>query len=151
MKILLQRVSQASVSVDDQIIGKIGKGLLLFLGITHEDTEHDVEYLVDKVLGLRLYESPEGKYFDQSVLDVGADLLVVSQFTLYARTDKGRRPDFGDAAKPEVAQQLYEHFVYLLTEKSGLQVETGQFQAHMMVSLVNDGPVTLEILSRKSD
>ncbi len=148
MKILLQRVSEASVSVDDQMIGQIGKGLLLFVGITHGDSEEDVEYLTDKVLGMRVYENEEGKPFDKNIVDISGEILVVSQFTLYARTDKGRRPDFGDAAKPDVAKRLYEEFVALMKVKSGLKVETGQFQAHMLVNLVNDGPVTLEIVSK---
>jgi D-tyrosyl-tRNA(Tyr) deacylase len=151
MRILLQRVSEASVSVDDEIIGQIGKGVLLFLGITHGDSLQDVEYLVEKVLGMRIYENEEGKAFDRNIVDIAGEILIVSQFTLYARTDKGRRPDFGDAEKPDIADELYEQFVTKIREKSGLKVETGQFQAHMMVNLVNDGPVTLMIESKKKD
>ena len=149
MKILLQKVSEARVEVEDKVIGQIGAGILLFLGITHEDTEKDVDFLVDKVLNLRIFKNEEEeKYFDKSVLDISGDILVVSQFTLYGKTDKGRRPSFVEAAKPEEAERLYNLFVQKIREKSGLRVETGQFQAMMQVHLVNDGPVTLVIRSQ---
>ena len=146
MKVLLQRVSQASVTVDDQTIGSIGAGLLLLVGITHSDSVKDVEWMLQKVLNLRVFENEEGKAFDLSVMDAGKEILAVSQFTLYAGTQKGRRPDFQAAAPPEMASELYQLFVDRLAE-SGLNVQQGQFQAHMMVSLVNDGPITLEIES----
>lgn len=147
MKVLLQRVSKGKVDVDGQTIGEIGKGVLLFVGITHEDTQEDADTLVDKILGLRIFENDEGKYFDKSVVDAGGEILVVSQFTLYARTDKGRRPAFSDAAPPEQANTLYEYFVQQCREKSELKVATGQFQAHMMVDFINDGPVTIMLES----
>lgn len=149
MKILLQRVSEANVKVDGSVVGHIGKGYLLFLGIAHADTEKEIDALVEKVLNLRIFENETGdKYFDKSIVDVKGEILVVSQFTLYAKTDSGRRPDFIDAAKPDQARQLYEFFVEKIRAKSGLKVETGQFQALMQVSLVNEGPTTLMMESK---
>lgn len=148
MRVLLQKVSEARVEVEGEVKGQIGSGILLFLGVTNDDTEKDADSLVEKVLNLRIFvNEEESKHFDKSVMDVGKEILVVSQFTLYARTDKGRRPDFNEAAKPEEASKLYEYFVQRMREQSGLLVETGQFQAMMEVHLVNDGPVTLMIES----
>jgi len=146
MKVLLQKVSEARVEVEGELVGQIGPGMLLFVGVTHEDTEKEADLLVEKLINLRIFADQEGiKHFDRSILDVQGQILVVSQFTLYARTDKGRRPDFNEAAKPEEAEKLYNYFVQQMKEKSSLKVETGQFQAMMKVHLVNDGPITLEI------
>lgn len=141
MRALIQRVTNASVSIDGQTVGSIGPGLLVLLGVGDGDAEHDAQYLVNKVANLRIFADQENR-FNRSALDTGAELLIVSQFTLYADTRKGRRPDFNQAAGPEEAQRLYEYAVELFRE-TGLKVETGQFQAYMQVSLHNDGPVTL--------
>lgn len=146
MKIILQKVDQASVSVDSKIIGKIDQGLLVYIGITHGDGDEQMEYFINKILNLRLYDDPEtGKSIDKSVLDLELELLVVSQFTLYGRVDQGRRPAFTDAASIQEAQVLYDRFVEKLREACELKVETGEFQAYMKVSSVNDGPFTLVI------
>lgn len=141
MKIVLQRVSEASVTVDGSVIGKVGQGFMLLIGITHEDTMADVDYLVEKILSLRVFEDGEGK-LNLSIRDVGGQILSVSQFTLYGDCKKGRRPSFTKAAKPDMAENLYDAFNACLREK-GLHVETGKFGAMMGVALVNDGPVTL--------
>ncbi|QQR83099.1 D-tyrosyl-tRNA(Tyr) deacylase [Candidatus Peregrinibacteria bacterium] len=145
MRALIQRTTSAAVAVNGKTIGQIGKGLVVLLGITHNDTDQDIAYLVEKIANLRVFEG-EKSGFDESVLQVGGSVLVVSQFTLYGSTKKGRRPDFNDAAKPDVAEELYKKFVQKMKE-TGVVVETGQFQAHMQVSLVNDGPVTLMLES----
>ena len=145
MRVVLQRVSEASVTVDKQVIGKIGRGYLLLIGLTHSDTAEKVQWMADKILGLRLFADEEGK-MNLGVQDVEGELLVVSQFTLYGDASKGRRPSFIDAARPETAIPLYDAFVTSL-KASGLRVETGEFGADMKVGLVNDGPVTL-ILDR---
>ena len=141
MRALIQRVSQASVTVGPEDVGRIGPGLVVLLGVSAEDTEADAQYLVDKTVNLRIFADQQNR-FNLSALDTGADLLVVSQFTLYGDTRKGRRPDFTRAAPPDVAQRLYEHTVTLF-EAAGLTVATGVFQEYMQVSLQNDGPVTL--------
>ncbi|PKB71263.1 MAG: D-tyrosyl-tRNA(Tyr) deacylase [SAR202 cluster bacterium Io17-Chloro-G6] len=141
MKALIQRVTRASVAVGDEITGVIGPGLVILLGVSKEDEEADAGYLVEKIANLRIFADDESR-FDRSALDVGAEFLVVSQFTLYADTRKGRRPDFNQAAGPEKAEHLYEHAVQLF-EKAGVTVATGRFREHMRVSLENDGPVTL--------
>jgi len=147
MRIILQRVKEASVKVEGNIIGQIGKGALVLLGAGKEDSEHDVEYLVDKILNLRIFEDEAGK-MNLSVIDSGGEVLVVSQFTLYGDCRKGRRPSFDKAAPPEVAENLYELFVKKVRER-GLKVETGKFRAMMDVHLVNWGPVTLMLDSSK--
>jgi D-aminoacyl-tRNA deacylase len=141
MRVLLQRVSRAEVRVDGRITGSIGKGFLLLVGLTHTDTEAQLIWMAEKVSGLRLFADAEDK-MNLGLADVGGALLVVSQFTLYGDAQKGRRPSFVDAARPETATPLYERFIALLRER-GLQVETGEFGAMMDVELVNDGPVTL--------
>lgn len=141
MRALIQRVARASVTVESREVGAIGSGLLVLLGVSAEDTETDVQYLVDKTVNLRIF-ADELNRFNLSALDTGAEVLVVSQFTLYGDTRKGRRPDFTRAAPPDLAQRLYEHAVDLFREK-GLTVATGVFQEYMQVSLQNDGPVTL--------
>ena len=141
MKALVQRVTKASVSVAGETTGEIGAGLVVLLGVAKEDDEADARYLVEKIANLRIFAEDENR-FNRSALDIGADVLVVSQFTLYADTRKGRRPDFNQAAGPEVAKRLYDNTVQLF-RGIGLTVATGTFQEHMVVSLENDGPVTL--------
>lgn len=141
MRVLLQRVSRAEVRIDERVAGKIGRGFALLVGFTHTDTEAQATWMAEKVAGLRVFPDDEGK-MNRALADVGGDLLVVSQFTLYGDAAKGRRPSFVDAARPDVAIPLYERFVELLRARS-LHVETGEFGADMQVDLVNDGPVTL--------
>src|SRR5580698_5341772 len=150
MRALIQRVTEARVivngGVDQAVAGEIGAGLLVFLGVSKLDTEADAEFVAAKVLNLRIFSDEEGK-MNRSVLETGGGLLVVSQFTLYGDCRKGRRPSFDDAAPAAQAKALYQHFVEA-ARRSGLRVETGIFQAHMVVALVNDGPVTLLVESR---
>jgi D-aminoacyl-tRNA deacylase len=141
MRALLQRVSQARVTVDGAVVGEIGSGLLILLGVAKPDTPANAEFLVEKILNLRIFSDTAGK-MNLSLLDTAGELLVVSQFTLYGDCRKGRRPGFDAAAPAEQARALYETFV-TLARRSGLRVQTGVFQAHMDVALVNDGPVTL--------
>jgi D-aminoacyl-tRNA deacylase len=145
MRIVLQRVSRASVTVEGRVTGEIGPGLLLLAGFTHDDGEDELAWMAEKVAGLRVFRDDEGK-MNRSVVEAGGAVLVVSQFTLYGDARKGRRPSFVDAARPETAIPLYERFVERL-RGTGLAVETGEFGAMMDVELVNDGPVTL-ILER---
>lgn len=145
MRVVLQRVARANVAVGGRVIGRIDHGLLLLAGFTSADAEDSLVWMADKVLGLRIFADEQGK-MNRSVADVDGGLMVVSQFTLYGDTRKGRRPSFVEAAPPEIAIPLYERFVALL-RASGLRVETGEFGAMMDVELVNDGPVTL-ILER---
>lgn len=149
MRALLQRVGQARVMVDGSVVGEIGAGLLILLGIAKPDTAADAELLAEKILNLRIFPDPAGK-MNRSLLDTHGGLLVVSQFTLYGDCRKGRRPSFDAAAPAEQARVLYETFVEI-ARRSGLRVETGMFQAHMDVSLVNDGPVTLMLETNGSD
>jgi len=141
MRVLIQRVSRASVSVDQQVISKIGKGFLILLGIGHGDGEEQVQFLAEKVANLRIFEDDQDKT-NLSVLDVKGEAIVVSQFTLYADARKGRRPSFTDAALPEVAAPLVERFVELLN-RYGVPTQSGKFGAHMQVEIHNDGPVTI--------
>ena len=141
MRVVLQRVADASVRVGDDAVGAIGRGLVVLLAAGAEDTDDDVAYIVDKTLDLRIFPDSEGR-FDRSVRDIGGDLLVVSQFTLYGDTRKGRRPSFTAAAPPDAATRVFDDAVARF-RRSGLRVETGVFRAMMQVSLVNDGPVTL--------
>lgn len=146
MRVVLQRSKQASVTVDGEVTGAIGHGFVLLVGLTHTDTEEDAEYVAKKVAGLRLFEDEEGK-MNRSIGETGGQILSVSQFTLYGDCRKGRRPSFIEAARPEQAEPLYEHFNEQL-RAHGLTVETGRFGAMMDVSLVNDGPVTLIVESK---
>ncbi len=146
MKALLQRVTRGSVSIAGEVVGQIGRGLVALIGVATGDTEKDAEYLARKVVSLRIFADEQGK-FNLSVQDVSGELLVVSQFTLLADTRKGRRPSFVDAAPPDKARSLFERFV-AETRKSGLRVETGRFQEHMQVEILNDGPVTVMLDSR---
>lgn len=141
MRLLIQRVSQASVTVNGKTISKIGKGLLILLGIGHNDGEAEATFLSEKVANLRIFEDEAGKT-NLSVLDVKGEAIVVSQFTLYANTSKGRRPSFIEAALPEVAEPLVTHFAELL-RGHGVPTQTGQFGANMLVEIHNDGPVTI--------
>ena len=141
MRLLLQRVSRAAVRVDGRVIGQIARGYLLLVGITHDDDEAKLAWMAAKVVDLRLFGDDDGK-MNLALADVGGAILVVSQFTLYGDAQKGRRPSFVDAARPDVAIPLYERFVELLRAR-GVRVETGEFGAMMDVELVNDGPVTL--------
>ena len=147
MRAVVQRVSRSSVTVDENTVGKIGKGLMVLLGVEHDDGIDDVKWLVDKITNLRIFEDEDGK-MNKSLLDIDGDLLAVSQFTLMGDCRKGRRPSFSNAARPDQANTLYEDFVSLASEK-GIKVETGQFQAHMMVDIMNDGPVTLLVDSKR--
>jgi len=147
MRILLQRVNSASVKIADSVVGEINEGLLCFVGIADDDDSDDIDYIVSKTLGLRIFNNEDGK-FDFSVQDVCGDLLVVSQFTLYANTQKGKRPSFTNAMPPMKASSLFDETVQKF-RASGLRVETGQFQEEMEVSLANDGPVTIMIDSKK--
>ena len=141
MRAVLTRVKHASVSVDGKVSGQIGEGFLVLLGVTHEDTEAQAEKLADKLTGLRIFED-ENEKMNRSLTDVGGELLIVSQFTLYANCKKGRRPHFLAAARPEVAIPLYEKFVQLCRDK-GFHTETGEFGAYMQVDSLNDGPLTI--------
>lgn len=146
MKVVVQRAKDASVTVNEQIIGKIKQGVVVLVGITHEDNQEDADFLADKIANLRIFDDEEGK-MNLSLLDVGGEVLSVSQFTLYGDCRKGRRPNFMAAAKPSEALILYDYFNKVLREK-GLHVETGEFGAMMDVQLTNDGPVTLIIESK---
>ena len=141
MRALVQRVSSASVSVGEETVGSIELGLVVLLGISREDSEEDARYIAAKTVNLRVFPDEEGR-FDRSALDIGAELLIVSQFTLYSDTRRGRRPSFTEAAPPEMAESLFDRTVKLF-EDSMLNVETGRFQTHMTVSIHNDGPVTI--------
>lgn len=148
MRAVIQRVTEASVTVDRKVIGKIGRGLLVLVGVEKGDGGEDIDYMVSKIAGLRIFEDEDGK-MDRSVQDVGGSVLAVSQFTLLADVRKGRRPSFTGAEEPGQAKDMFHLFVDRLKE-SGLPVETGEFQAHMAVSLVNDGPVTILLDSRRA-
>ena len=148
MRAVVQRVSRAKVAVAGEITGEIGLGLLVLLGVGHEDSESNANYLAEKIVGLRIFEDDGGK-MNRSVLDVGGAVLVVSQFTLYGDARRGKRPSFDDAAPPQTARELYEYFVQKI-RAAGLQCETGRFQEMMAVELVNEGPVTILLDSTKS-
>lgn len=147
MKALVQRVVEASVTVDERITGKIGKGFVVLLGVASDDTERDAYYLADKLANLRVFSDDESK-LNLSPLQVNAEILVISQFTLFADIRKGRRPSFTFAAPPEKAEALYNYFVKRIAEY-GLKVETGKFGAHMLVKIFNDGPVTILLDSKE--
>ncbi len=147
MRVVIQRVSEAAVKIDGTIVGEISKGLLVLLGIAQEDTQQDALYLIQKLINLRIFSDADGK-MNLSVQDCGGELLVVSQFTLYADTKKGNRPSYIRAARPEHAISLYEFFLQELQKQFQGPIQTGQFGADMKVSLINDGPVTIIIDSR---
>ncbi|MCL6447628.1 MAG: D-tyrosyl-tRNA(Tyr) deacylase [Armatimonadetes bacterium] len=146
MRAVIQRVSRAKVTVDDQVVGSIGRGLLVLLGVGADDEAADASYLAEKIPFLRIFEDEAGK-LNRSLFEIEGEALVVSQFTLYGDCRRGRRPSFSSAAPPDKARRLYELFVAQLQEK-GIKVATGTFQAHMLVELVNDGPVTLWLESK---
>ena len=148
MKALVQRVSRASVSVNDDIVGKIGQGLVVFLGVAQGDSREDASYLANKVVNLRIF-ADEASKFALSALETRGDVLIISQFTLLADSRKGRRPSFTEAAPPHLAKELYEFFVEQV-RSTGLKVETGLFQEHMLVEIHNDGPVTILLESKIS-
>ncbi len=141
MRAVVQRVREGSVTVGNQVIGQIGQGLVILLGVRNGDTEAEARWLADKIANLRIFEDADGK-FNLSALDVGAEALVISQFTLYGDARKGRRPSFTEAARPEIAEPLCERFAAYLAE-AGLHVGTGEFGARMLVKILNDGPVTI--------
>jgi D-tyrosyl-tRNA(Tyr) deacylase len=147
MRSVIQRVTRASVKVGEQIVGSIDCGLLVLLGVSHDDTESDADFLADKIINLRIFDDNNGK-MNLSLLDVNGSLLVVSQFTLYADARRGRRPSYTDAAPPDIANRLYEYFV-AVAGQTVAKVATGKFQAMMDVSLVNSGPVTILLDSKK--
>jgi len=146
MKALIQRVTSASVSVDNNIVGQIERGLVVFLGVARDDSEEDACYLANKTVNLRIFPGDGGE-FDLSALEIQGEFLIVSQFTLLADSRKGRRPSFTEAAPPDKAKKLYEFFVDQV-RSTGLKVETGVFQEHMLVEIHNDGPVTLLVESK---
>lgn len=148
MRAVLQRVSHAEVTVDGEQVAAIGRGYVVLLGVTHGDDDSDARYIADKIASLRLFEDEAGK-INVGITDIGGEVLVVSQFTLYADCRKGRRPSFTDAAPPEVADRLYQRVAEMLRE-AGVPVQTGVFGAHMQVALVNDGPVTILLDSGKA-
>ena len=148
MRAVIQRVSRAQVSVGEEIVGKIGAGLLVLLGVAKTDTAADADYLAGKVIGLRIFEDENGK-MSRSLLDTGGAVLAVSQFTLCGDVRRGKRPSFDDAAPPQLANELYEHFVRKIRD-AGVVCETGRFQAMMQVELVNDGPVTILLDSKRA-
>ena len=148
MRAVVQRVSSSRVTVDERVTGEVKKGLLVLLGVTHDDTSKDVDYMVDKVTNLRIFEDENDK-MNLSLKDIEGEVMAVSQVTLYGDARKGRRPSFSDAARPDVANPLYEEFVEKLRAQ-GITVGTGEFGAHMMVELTNDGPVTILLESKKA-
>lgn len=148
MKAVVQRVDSARVTVGEETAGEIGEGFLVLLGVEKGDTKGDAEYLADKIANLRIFEDEEGK-MNRSLLDISGAMLVVSQFTLLADCSKGRRPSFTQAGEPSLAEELYEHFVSAAKEKVG-EVATGEFQAMMKIGLVNNGPVTMILESKRS-
>ena len=148
MRALVQRVSKSQVEVESKIVADISTGLCIFIGIAETDNIKDINYLADKIVNLRIFPNSTGK-FDLSAVDINAELLILSQFTLYANTNKGRRPSFVRAARPEKAKNLFEDVVSRFIE-TGLKIQTGKFQEHMHVSLINDGPVSIFIDSKDS-
>ena len=147
MRAVVQRVTRASVTIDEQVVGEIGNGLVILLGIARDDTKDDADYLAPKIVALRIFDDAEGR-MSVSVKDAGGGLLVVSQFTLYGDVRRGLRPSWSDAAPPEIAEPLYEYFVERSRKLLG-RVETGSFRKMMQVELVNDGPVTILLDSRR--
>jgi D-tyrosyl-tRNA(Tyr) deacylase len=150
MRVVIQRVLEASVVVDEKVVGAINNGLLVLLGIEDADTEEDIHWLSNKIVGLRLFDDAEG-VMNLSVKDIGGDILLISQFTLMASTKKGNRPSYIKASKPPIAVPLYEQMIATLTNDLGKKVQTGIFGADMKVSLINNGPVTITIDSKNKE
>ncbi|WGS64645.1 D-aminoacyl-tRNA deacylase [Marinitoga aeolica] len=149
MRAVVQRVKKAHVDIEGKTVGKINKGILVLLGVGHNDSEKDIEWLAEKILNLRIFEDENDK-MNLSLLDIKGEILVVSQFTLYGDCRKGRRPSYSNAAKPDKGKEYYEKFINFIEEKYKINVEKGVFQAEMEVSLINDGPVTLLLDSEKT-
>lgn len=147
MRVLIQRASEASVKIGNEIHGEINRGLVVLLGIETEDSHEDIKWLVRKIIGLRIFSDADGK-MNNSITDINGEFLLISQFTLHASTKKGNRPSYIKAARPEIATPLYEDFIQILRKESNLKVETGIFGADMKVQLINDGPVTIWIDSK---
>ncbi len=150
MRVLIQRASEASVKIDGEIHGEISRGFVILVGIESEDTRDDIDWLVRKIIGLRIFNDEDGK-MNHSIADIEGEFLVISQFTLHASTKKGNRPSYIKAARPEVAIPLYEDFIQILRKESGFKVATGSFGADMKVQLINDGPVTIWIDSKNRE
>lgn len=150
MRIIIQRVSKASVSIDTLVVGKIDQGYMILVGIENEDQQDDANWLVQKIIGLRIFSDEAGK-MNLSIKDIDGNILVISQFTLFASTVKGNRPSFLRSAKPEFSIPLYEYFLSQLKKEFGKKIETGQFGADMQIELVNDGPVTIFIDSKQRE
>ncbi|MBI9033569.1 MAG: D-tyrosyl-tRNA(Tyr) deacylase [Bacteroidales bacterium] len=150
MRVVLQRVKEAQVAIEDACVSGIKSGLLIFVGIVDGDNQEDIDWLVGKIARMRIFDDENG-VMNRSVMDVNGEMLIVSQFTLHASTKKGNRPSYIKAAKPDVSIQLYEQFVMKLKTETGLITQTGEFGAEMMVSLVNDGPVTIIIDSKNKE
>lgn len=150
MRVVIQRVLESSVTINNQVVAKINKGLLILMGIEESDAKEDIEWLTSKIANLRIFED-ENEVMNRSIKDIEGEIIVVSQFTLHASTKKGNRPSYIKAAKPDVAIPLYESFVKQMESELGKQVQTGQFGADMKVSLVNDGPVTIIIDSKNKE
>lgn len=150
MRVLVQRVSKASVTIDNNLKSKINKGLLVLIGIENNDNQEDIEWLCNKLINLRIFDDKDG-VMNLSAIDINAEMLIVSQFTLHASTKKGNRPSYIYAAKPEIAIPLYERFCKTLENKLGKSVQTGEFGADMQVELINDGPVTIWIDSKAKE
>ena len=148
MRALIQRVTSASVQVEDKIISEIGSGLVVLLGITHNDSVDDSNYLINKILNLRIFGDENSDNFELSLLDTNKEILIISQFTLYADTKKGRRPSFIESAKSDVAKKIYDEFISLIKTQTEINVKTGIFGAKMLVNINNDGPVTISMDSR---
>ena len=150
MRVVIQRVSEASVTVEGSIIGQIGRGLMVLVGIVNEDDATDIEWLSNKIVNMRIFEDEQG-VMNKSVIEVGGSILLVSQFTLHASTKKGNRPSYINAAKPDIAIPLYEAFIQQLQKDVGAPIQTGSFGADMKVALINDGPVTITIDSKNKE
>ena len=148
MRSLIQRVTSASVQVEDKIISEIVSGLVVLLGITHNDSVDDSNYLINKILNLRIFGDENSDNFELSLLDTNKEILIISQFTLYADTKKGRRPSFIESAKSDVAKKIYDEFISLIKTQTEINVKTGIFGAKMLVNINNDGPVTISMDSR---
>ena len=148
MRSLIQRVTSASVQVEDKIISEIGSGLVVLLGITHNDSVDDSNYLINKILNLRIFGDENSDNFELSLLDTNKEILIISQFTLYADTKKGGRPSFIESAKSDVAKKIYDEFISLIKTQTEINVKTGIFGAKMLVNINNDGPVTISMDSR---